>query len=85
MNNPRQRKNYYYYFLIAGIVVIAAALIASLTFTGDEDSLAPNNEQRFEIVKEEFENSENLKLLPQRNLNKDTTQQHTILLQASMG
>ncbi len=74
MNNPRQRKNYYY-FLIAGIVVIAVALIASLTFTGDEDSLAPNNEQRFEIVEEEFENSENLKLLPQRNLNKDTTQQ----------
>ena len=84
MNNPRQRKNYYY-FLIAGIVVIAAALIVSLTFTGDEDSSATNNEQRFEIVEEEFENSENLKLLPQRNLNKDTTQQHTILLQASMG
>ena len=74
MNNPRQRKNYYY-FLIVGIVVIAVALIASLTFTGDEDSLAPNNEQRFEIVEEDFENNENLKLLPQRNLNKDTTQQ----------
>ncbi len=42
----------------------------------DEYFPGPNNWQRFELIEPEFENNENLKMLPQKNLNKKTTPGH---------
>ena len=59
---------------MVGIAVFAVAIIVSFTFNLDENFSEPNNFQRFEIIEPEYENSENLKILHQKNLNKITTQ-----------
>jgi len=70
--NTKGIKNYKFLFL-AGIVVFSVAIIISFTTNLEEYFPGPNNWQRFELNATEFENSENLKMLPQKNLNKKTT------------
>ncbi len=73
-------------FLIAGAGLVAAAIIISIILISDESIPEPINEnpvesttqERFEIVEPDFENSENLKMLPQKNLNKDTASNHVL-------
>lgn len=75
MNTLKGIKNYKFFFL-AGIVVFVSVVILSFTSGFNEYFPPPNNWQRFELIDPEFENSENLKMLPQKNLNIKTTQKH---------
>jgi len=74
MSTSKGIKNYKFLFL-AGIVVFVSAIVISFTNL-EENFPEPDDLQRFELIEPEFENSENVKMLPKKNLNKKTTPEH---------
>jgi len=74
MSTSKGIKNYKF-LLLAGIAVFASVIVISFTNL-EENFPEPDDLQRFELIEPEFENSENVKMLPKKNLNKKTTSEH---------
>jgi len=55
-------------------IVLTVAIIISFNSNLNEYFSDSTNWERFELINPDFENSENLKMLPQKNLNKKTSQ-----------